>query len=152
MNTLQIEHLRINKRGNVRWREDHNGCWIWQLKVQVNRDGSMYGRIWFGSGGSKSQMAHRWVYEQLKCSIPEKVQLHHDCENTLCVNPDHLVQKTAIQHVHEHHLGRRSTHCRRGHIRSDDNLYVSPQGERRCRLCDREAYLRRTEERDHAAR
>ena len=34
------------------------------------------------------------------------------------------------------------THCRRGHVMDDDNVYESPQGGRQCKICKNEATAR----------
>jgi len=34
------------------------------------------------------------------------------------------------------------THCRRGHVMDDDNVYESPQGGRQCKTCKNEATAR----------
>jgi WhiB family redox-sensing transcriptional regulator len=45
------------------------------------------------------------------------------------------------------HPQARKTHCKRGHRFSPDNTYYAPDGQRRCRICLREAQPTRTRRR-----
>lgn len=61
-------------------------CFIWQ--GAVNTDG--YARVAFG--GSSNGKLHRIVYALVN---PEedisKLVVRHSCDNTLCINPEHLL-------------------------------------------------------------
>jgi hypothetical protein len=73
------------KRAVPHWIEDpQTHCWIWQMKSRVNG----YGQV--NIGNTTSTTAHRWVYEQLRGSIPKDRVLDHLCRVRLCVNPDHM--------------------------------------------------------------
>lgn len=50
----------------------------------------------------KLRLAHRVYYEFFYGPIPEKLHLHHECENPRCVNPDHLVPLTPGAHMRWH--------------------------------------------------
>ena len=50
-------------------------------------------------------IAHRWIYEQYYGSLNPFYDLHHKCENTLCVNPDHMKPKTRLDHTRGHFSG-----------------------------------------------
>lgn len=67
------------------------GCWIWQGPLSAGygitrRNGKVIG-------------AHRLAYEDAKGPIPDGMQIHHRCEQPLCVNPDHLTVVTKKQNA-----------------------------------------------------
>lgn len=74
-----------------------NGCWAWR------GDLSRYGDIDSSFDGKRTHMlAHRYVYEVLVGPIPDDHDLHHECENPGCCNPNHLVPLTRGDHRRRH--------------------------------------------------
>src|SRR4051812_21324773 len=69
-------------------RQSKTGCWLWR----GTQRGSGYGCIWIGN--RRMMPAHRFSYGALVGSIASNNHVHHECCNTLCVNPDHLKQVT----------------------------------------------------------
>ena len=114
-------------------------CWVW--KAAKTRAG--YGVFHVGGSGIS---AHRVAYELMVGPIPDGLQLDHLCENTSCVNPDHLVPVTARENVHRSQKSpaaqnMRKAHCSNGHPFSGENLVISC-GRRQCRICKRESFRR----------
>jgi hypothetical protein len=73
-------------------------CWLWEGHVTP-----------FGYGGLSRDgvawVAHRWVFETRRGEIPDGYDLHHLCEQRLCVNPDHLVPLSRQEHNDLTHRG-----------------------------------------------
>jgi HNH endonuclease len=114
-------------------------CWNWQT-AETTR-----GRIQITIDGKK-HYAHRVVYEWLRGPIPEGRGLHHTCGNERCVNPKHLLPVTHAEHQVEHNYrgiktraanARAKTHCKNGHEYTEENIYWTKEGWRRCNECRR---------------
>lgn len=81
------------------------GCWEWAGYVDANG----YARTYDPTRpvGKTTEWAHRVYYERHKGPIPPQHEIDHTCENTVCVNPDHLDAVTRVEHVARtlHRLG-----------------------------------------------
>lgn len=62
-----------------------DGCHYWIGAISIYRD--IRGHFSFKG---RNNLAHRVAYEIYKGSVPDKLQVLHTCDNTICVNPDHL--------------------------------------------------------------
>lgn len=109
-------------------------CWVWQRFI--NPGG--YGMLKIDG---RTKVAHRDSYERLVGPIPEGLELDHLCRVRACVNPDHLEPVTGRVNIlrgeGQGAKHARKTHCVHGHPLSGDNIWVSPQGWRRCLTCKR---------------
>ena len=122
-----------------------SGCWLWTSNI-IN---SGYGTLTTGSRrdcSRRTELIHRFVYEQLVGKIPPGMQIDHICEIKHCVNPKHLRLVThrfnTLRSDTISGLNSRKTHCPRGH--SYD--LIKNNGQRSCSICHR------NEERERAAR
>lgn len=109
-----------------------SGCWEWQGP----RDAKGYGNTFFGSrvdGTRRCARVHRKAYEAWVGPIPAGLTIDHLCCNKACANPAHLEPVTNQEN--RRRAADAQTHCRHGHPRTPDNIYVDGHGRRRCRTC-----------------
>ncbi len=115
--------------------EPNTGCLIW---IGSTTHG-MYGKVWTPDRGWL--LAHRASYEEYVGPIPEGLTLDHLCRLTLCINYYHLEPVTMRENLMRGNaasaINARRTHCKHGHELSGENLYLPPDGKRRCRACGR---------------
>lgn len=83
---------RVNKNGPV-IRTDLGQCWVWTGSI-CNK----YGNFRFKGGWEYS---HRFSWILHNGSIPNKMQICHKCDNTICVNPSHLFIGTAQNNAND---------------------------------------------------
>lgn len=115
-----------------------NDCWLW-MKAKTS-DG--YGAWSFPVNGKFRMMrAHRFAYLVTNGS-QKNDELHHLCENKICVRPDHLKDVTRKEHMNVTpgtygYKWAHRTHCENKHELSGDNLlpWALKRGWRKCRAC-----------------
>ncbi len=107
------------------------------------------------------ERAHRAVWMIANGGeVPRGMHVHHTCGVKSCVSPAHLCVLTPAEHAAEHldevrrsalvaaskvaaAKNRAKTHCKHGHEFTDENTYVRKEGNRMCRACMHERYLKR---------
>lgn len=91
------------------------GCWFW---TGPTRNG--YGVI---SPGNSERKVHRYVWAMEHGPIPRGMVIMHQCDEPLCVNPDHLMMGTQYDNILDcirkgrKFRGLLAQRCPRGHRR-----------------------------------
>lgn len=67
-------------------------CWVWN-GAPVSGG---YGRLKINR---KSYLVHRLAYEICKGEIPAGLNVLHECDTPLCINPDHLIAGTQSKNI-----------------------------------------------------
>lgn len=66
-----------------------SGCWIWTGATGgIGRH--QYGFFVAHYRPRKATTAHRFIFQAIHGDLPQGIDVHHACENKLCVNPAHL--------------------------------------------------------------
>ena len=114
------------------------GCWNWQgAKIKG------YGVIQRVLGEKPWGYTHRVSYEMWYGKVPRGFELHHQCVNRVCCNPEHLQRVTRKDHLADlsprnfGYANKRKTHCPKGHPLKAGNLdrTLLARGVRCCRTC-----------------
>ena len=119
------------ERFDAKWQnDDESGCWIWT----GSRTGDGYGQ--FRLDG-RTTMAYRAAYLLYVGPVGDGLDIDHLCRNPSCVNPEHLEPVSHAENVRRGLRGALTTHCPSGHAYTDENTYITPEGRRKCRGCNR---------------
>lgn len=111
--------------------DNGTGCWNWQ----ASRTPDGYGQFWFE--GSR-RLAHRVAWILFRGEVPNVID-HFVCDNTSCVNPDHLIntdnRTNILRGINPCATNARKTYCKRGHKLAGSNLILRLNGNRGCKKC-----------------
>lgn len=137
-----LSELILNKELSVKFLLNvliSDECWLWKGFSSTGvRNKEPYG--YFSLRHGAVVLAHRASFVIFNNKIPTVVR--HSCDNTLCVNPKHLLDGTQKENCQDmarkgRSLGRfKYTHCIHGHEYTPENTYIVPSsGYRKCRIC-----------------
>lgn len=110
-------------------------CWL--FTGPLRKDG--YARV---SVGDKMVYLHVFVWERFNGRKPYGFELDHlTCRNRSCCNPGHLEAVSKTVNISRGETGKNSyskTHCPQNHPYDQANTYVTKEGKRVCRSCNRD--------------
>lgn len=75
-------------------------CWVWTASTTT----AGYGHLGVGStidGTKRIESSHRLSYKWHVGDIPNDRHVLHECDNRLCVRPDHLYLGTPLSNAHD---------------------------------------------------
>jgi len=84
-----------------------DGCWYWLGAIH---NITHYGV--FGISSGRTMYAHRFSYKTYRGEIPNGLLVCHHCDNTYCVNPNHLFLGTHRDNTMD--MVRKNRHARCG--------------------------------------
>lgn len=118
------------------------GCLEWTAGIDVNRDGTAYGKTSLLIDGTRKVLrAHRLSYMAFIGPIPAGLEVDHLCFNKLCVEPSHLEAVTQAENLRRRRRTGRRRLAVQGDVCPTHRTEVAPyagyksQTYYRCRLC-----------------
>lgn len=122
-------------------------CVVWTGPARTGKNSSHpYGRVHFRDGDKRRLTgAHRASFLAHKGAIGPGLTVHHECYNTLCVNPDHLSLLTLAENLRDGNPGRKPlspkwevgerSQCKHGHAWNAENVRWDKRGYPHCKVC-----------------
>lgn len=131
-------------------------CWEWTGGKSGRGVGHGYFFLERQDGKQIFIYAHRFSALLAFGDFEQSLCVLHKCDNTICVNPDHLWLGTHQDNMRDmlnkgrHVPGKRTptTHCPAGHEYSSENTHVwrsekTGRSSKKCRTCDRIRHRKR---------
>lgn len=126
------------------------GCWQWYKDLGRGPRGPYYPQ---GGYRGKRPQLNRLMLALTQRPLEPHEKACHRCDNPLCINPDHLwigTQKENIQDAiakgHQQFHPSHYTHCKHGHEFTPENTWLTKEGYRHCKECQRIKQRRRYRE------
>ena len=117
-----------------------DSCWLWQGAL----DSGGYGVISFQNKNINVHRLSAYLFLGLDLDSDQWVLHKVWCLHRNCWWPDHLYVGTRTDNFTDSEIvgthQKSKTHCPKGHEYTEDNTYVHPNGDRRCRICRRESH------------
>ena len=102
----KIEKIRFKEKYTV---NNKTNCWEWHTKSKDKNGYGLFDRK-DKSGKWKKNRAHRVAYEFQFGKFQQNLKVLHTCDNTCCVNPDHLFLGTHQDNMTDMHRKARGFH------------------------------------------
>ena len=96
----RIGNAQTNAPKPIYYRIGKNGCWNVVGRTPTKRG---YFNV---TRDNRRQYAHRLVYTLFVGEIPKGLLLRHRCDNTACINPEHLIPGTDADNANDAKLRR----------------------------------------------
>ena len=124
-----------NRMGTPDWprflkyvEKQEDGCWLWTGAIRGNGRNE-YGAFWANGTQRAHIVSYVWTHGE------PNADLHHTCDVSMCVNPDHVTPAAAHQPRHRNVI---PGLCAQGHEFDG----INSRGEKTCSLCLNEAQKR----------
>jgi predicted XRE-type DNA-binding protein len=90
----------IHARKPITWKIKENGCWECTSHVSTKSENG-YHRMRRKYLNAGKIYIHRLIYEECFGEIPEGMDVCHKCDNTHCINPEHLFLGTHTDNMQD---------------------------------------------------
>lgn len=119
------------KAKKIEWRVTGSGCWeCTSHKISdngypvISRSPRRF--------GFRGMNLHRYLYEQLFGCVDLRTVIRHNCDNKLCINPEHLLAGTQAENIADKVIRGRTAHgethgCSKLNEQQVNFIRVNPQ-------------------------